>query len=231
MEGPSPIQLSVLLHSLTLWLVLVHSSLLNTMTLLQTTVALLCLVATTTAFSVTSRTFVKPSSTSSSTALGPVARNGLVYEDVEIGSGRRVNAGDTVLCYYEGSYKQGSGPFSKSVTFDATEPGEPVQFLVGKGQLIDGMDTGICGDLSLEIPPMNIGGDRKLKIPSDLAYGEQGAGGGAIPPNQDLEFQIAIVNAEKQGGVSMDTRLKGYAAVAAFATIVLSSGWFVLHNI
>ena len=102
---------------------------------------------------------------------------------------------------------------------------------MGKGQLISGMDTGICGDLSLEIPPMNIGGDRRLVIPSYLAYGEAGAGGGAIPPNQDLEFQIAVLNAEKQGGVSMEYRLKGYAAVVAFATVVLSLGWFVLHNI
>ena len=206
--------------------------------MLQTTLALfLCLLGHTGAFSVTSRSTIASIHPSrcprslSSTALGPTARNGLTYEDIEIGQGRRVNAGDTILCYYEGSYKQGAGPFAKSVTFDATEPGQPVEFLVGKGQLISGMDTGICGDLSLEIPPMNIGGDRKLVIPSYLAYGEAGAGGGAIPPNQDLEFQIAVLNAEKQGGVSMEYRLKGYAAVAAFATIVLSLGWFVLHNI
>lgn len=167
-------------------------------------------------------------------ALGPIARNGLYYEDVEIGTGRRVNKGDTILCYYSGSYqKKGSGPFAQGtekVVFDETEAGEPVEFLVGKGQLIPGMDIGIPGSIELDIPPMCIGGDRKLRVPSDLAYGAEGAGGGAIPPNQDLEFQIAVLSAETKGGVSLEYRLKGYAVVVVFATVLLSSAWFLFHS-
>jgi FKBP-type peptidyl-prolyl cis-trans isomerase len=160
----------------------------------------------------------------SSTALGPVARNGLEFEDIEIGTGRNVFPGDTILVYYKGSYKAQGGPFGKSstVVFDKTEAGDPIEILIGRGQVIPGWDIGVLGDASLEIPPMKIGGDRKLKIPSSLAYGEAGAGGGAIPPDQDLEFQIAVLNAEQKGGMSQDVKVAGYAAVilcAAIATV------------
>jgi FKBP-type peptidyl-prolyl cis-trans isomerase FkpA len=166
------------------------------------------------------------------TALGPVARNGLRYEDIEVGTGRRVNKGDTILCYYSGSYKKksGGGPFAmdEKVVFDETKPGEPVEFLVGQGQLIPGMDMGIPGSIDFDIPPMNIGGDRRLIVPSALAYGAAGVGS-SIPPNQDLEFQIAVLSAEARRGVSMEYRLKGYAAVLVFATVVLSAAFFLLH--
>jgi hypothetical protein len=199
--------------------------------ILRTVALIFLLVVSGEAFSVNPLASIKPSTT----ALGPTARNGLTYEDVEIGTGRRVNKGDTILCYYEGSYETG-GPLlsKKSVTFDATAAGEPVEFLVGKGQLITGMDIGICGDLSLEIPPMNIGGDRRLKIPSELAYGEQGAGGsGGIPPNQDLMFQIDILNAQttKGGSISDETKLLAYAGTAIAAVGVAGIGIFVINNL
>jgi hypothetical protein len=165
----------------------------------------------------------------SSTSLGPVARNGLEFEDIEIGTGRNVFAGDTILCYYEGSYKKvGQGPFGQTsiVVFDKTEAGDPIEILIGRGQVIPGWDIGILGDASLQIPPMKIGGDRKLKIPSSLAYGEAGAGGGVIPPGQDLEFQISVLNAEQKNGMSQDVKVAGYAAVVLFAAIAtLGSYW------
>lgn len=37
-------------------------------------------------------------------ALGPVARNGIDYDDVKLGDGRRILPGDTVYCYYIGSF-------------------------------------------------------------------------------------------------------------------------------
>lgn len=154
------------------------------------------------------------------------ARNGLSYEDIEIGTGRNIFPGDSILCYYVGTYEKEAGAdnpfftaFSKggnTVTFDETEAGEPAEVLIGKGKVIKGWDIGICGDQSLDIPPMKIGGDRKLIIPAELAYGERGAGD-AIPPNTQLEFQIEILNAEKfDQGISGGTRLKGFAALAGF---------------
>lgn len=183
-------------------------------------------------------------STSLSEAI--VARNGISYEDVEIGTGRNVFKGDAILCYYVGTYdtSKGSGgndgnPFfaalaggkGKKVTFDQTEPGEPAEIVVGVGQVIQGWDIGICGDQTLDIPPMKIGGDRKLLIPAALAYGESGAGD-VIPPNTDLEFQIAVINAEQtRKGVSTDTKIKGFAALGGFLVFMAGAGYLVTQNI
>lgn len=176
------------------------------------------------------------------TALGPIARNGLEWTDIEVGTGRKVNAGDAILCYYEGTYETtgNSGPFGgvvgntmnrKTVTFDATDPGEPFEVVVGKGQVIEGWDLGVLGDLSLEIEPMRVGGDRRLVIPAALAYGSEGAGGGAIPPNTDLKFQIAILNAQPSGGVSASTQIKGIAGLVAFLGVMAVFGFVVSQNI
>ena len=52
--------------------------------------------------------------------LGPIARNGLAYNDVEIGDGRRILPGDTVLVYYIGSYQTGPFGAGKETVFDRT---------------------------------------------------------------------------------------------------------------
>jgi hypothetical protein len=153
------------------------------------------------------------------------ARNGLSYEDVEVGTGRRVNKGDAILVYYEGTFRQPSG---KKTVFDATEPGEPLEFVVGKGQLIPGMDLGIIGDMSLEIEPMKIGGDRKLKIPSALAYGNNQVG--PIPPNQDLEFQISVINAQPATALSQSVKIKGIAAFLGTMGFFAVLGLFIAQN-
>jgi FKBP-type peptidyl-prolyl cis-trans isomerase len=155
-----------------------------------------------------------------------VARNGLQYEDIEIGTGRRVFPGDAVLCYYVGTYNKGLG---QTVTFDETQPGEPAEFVVGKGMVIPGWDLGICGSIDYEIPPMKIGGDRKLVVPSSLAYGESGAG--PIPANQDLTFQIFVVNAQPTGGVDAEVKVKGIAALIGVVSTIAVIALFVAQNI
>jgi FKBP-type peptidyl-prolyl cis-trans isomerase len=172
----------------------------------------------------------------SQTALGSiVARNGLQYEDVEIGTGRRVLPGDAILCYYVGTLqqqqqqKQADGrTIMKTITFDETSPGEPIEVVVGKGQVIKGWDLAILGDRSLEIPPMKIGGDRKVLIPAALAYGNQQVG--PIPANQDLEFQIMIINAQPTGGVSTETQIKGIAGLVSFLSIFALLGVVIAQN-
>jgi len=156
-------------------------------------------------------------------ALGPTARNGLSYDEVRIGDGRRVLPGDTVYCYYVGSYKK--GPFS--TVFDQTSDGEPFIFPVGKGQVIKGWDLGICG-FEDEVPAMYVGGKRRLKIPSALGYGAQGAG--PIPSNQDLEFDVEILSAGKEGGIDGSTRVLAYGGVLGFVAIVLFLGFNILSG-
>ena len=61
---------------------------------------------------------------------------------------------------------------------------QPIDFVLGVGQVIPGWDEGI--------QLLSIGDKARFVIPSDLAYGAQGAGG-VIPPNATLIFDVELV--------------------------------------
>ena len=111
--------------------------------LLGLLLALLCATSTTLAFVVPDNNHQRCAS------LGPVARNGLDYQDVTIGGGRRVLPGDTVFCYYSGSFvKKGGNMFTnKPTVFDEIMDGDPFAFPIGKGQVIQGWELGIAGNV------------------------------------------------------------------------------------
>ena len=69
--------------------------------------------------------------------------------------------------------------------------GSPLAFKVGVREVIAGWDEGILGGEG--IPPMKVGGKRVLTIPANLAYGSRGAGGGLIPPDATLKFDVELV--------------------------------------
>lgn len=109
----------------------------------------------------------------------------LVVEDIWEGDGATAEAGDQIKAHYVGV------AWSSGEEFDASwNRGEPLGFQVGVGQVIPGWDQGILG--------MKVGGRRKLTIPSELAYGERGAGG-AIGPNETLIFVVDLVSTNKPG--------------------------------
>ncbi len=104
----------------------------------------------------------------------------LKIEDTKKGSGDAVKAGDTVTVDYTGWLTDGT-------KFDSSlDSGQPFQFQVGGGQVIQGWDQGLVG--------MKVGGTRKLIIPPDMGYGAQGAGGGVIPPNATLVFEVKLIS-------------------------------------
>ena len=90
--------------------------------------------------------------------------------------------------------------------------------------MIRGLDMAILG-FDNEIPPMNVGGKRRLLIPSPLAYAEEG--NGPIPPNQDLTFELEILDAGPESDVSTQFRLVGYVTALGVPAIIL----FVAFNI
>ncbi|UWR57418.1 FKBP-type peptidyl-prolyl cis-trans isomerase [Phaeobacter inhibens] len=67
-----------------------------------------------------------------------------------------VKSGDTVRIHYTGKLTDGS-------VFDSSEGREPLEFTVGSGQVIEGMDAGLVG--------MTAGEAKTLDIPADQAYG------------------------------------------------------------
>ena len=104
--------------------------------------------------------------------------NGLVIEEMIVGSGDEAQAGQSVSVHYTGWLMDGT-------KFDSSKDrGDPFGFPLGKGHVIAGWDEGVQG--------MRVGGKRKLTIPSALGYGARGAGG-VIPPNATLVFEVELL--------------------------------------
>ena len=105
----------------------------------------------------------------------------LVVEDIVVGAGDEVAAGDDVEVHYVGV------SWSDGQQFDASwDRGDTFSFHLGAGQVIEGWDTGVQG--------MRVGGQRRLTLPPHLAYGPRGAGG-VIGPNETLVFVVDLVGA------------------------------------
>lgn len=104
---------------------------------------------------------------------------GVKIQDTTMGTGDEARSGMAVAVHYTGRLTDGK-MFDSSI-----ERGKPFEFILGNGMVIKGWDVGIVG--------MKVGGKRSLFIPPSMAYGEQGAGGGAIPPNAALLFDVELL--------------------------------------
>lgn len=107
--------------------------------------------------------------------------SGLYYFDRAEGHGATAEQGKAVRVGYQGWLPTGR-------LFDQSPPGQPYEFTLGAGQVIQGWDEGIAG--------MKVGGRRQLVIPPSLAYGDQSPGAG-IPPNSTLVFDVTLVGVQQ----------------------------------
>lgn len=106
--------------------------------------------------------------------------------DHVVGTGPVATAGSTVSVHYTGWFHKPLLVSQRGRSFDSSrERGKPLEFELGKGRVIKGWDQGVEG--------MRVGGKRTLIIPSHLAYGKKGAGGGVIPPDSDLIFDVELL--------------------------------------
>jgi peptidylprolyl isomerase len=105
--------------------------------------------------------------------------SGLKYVEISPGSGPQVKMGDHISVTYVGKLLNGT-------KFDASaDHGGTFDYVQGVTQLIPGWTEGTS--------TMKVGGERKLIIPPQLGYGQEGAGD-AVPPNATLIFDIKVVS-------------------------------------
>ncbi|MFQ5937001.1 MAG: FKBP-type peptidyl-prolyl cis-trans isomerase, partial [Acidiferrobacterales bacterium] len=102
--------------------------------------------------------------------------NGLQYKVIEAGSGKKPKASDTVVVHYRGRLINGE-------EFDSSySRGEPASFQV----------SGVIDGWQQALQMMSVGAKWQVFIPSDLAYGQRGAGE-SIGPNETLIFDIELL--------------------------------------
>jgi FKBP-type peptidyl-prolyl cis-trans isomerase len=108
--------------------------------------------------------------------------SGLYYIETLKGTGEQAKKGDVVRVHYKGMLLDGT-------KFDSSyDRNEPFEFTLGQGRVIKGWDEGIA--------LMKEGEKATLIIPSDLAYGNRGAGS-VIKPNSTLVFEVELVEIKK----------------------------------
>lgn len=105
---------------------------------------------------------------------------GLIMEDVKVGEGQEAVNGALITVHYVGTLEDGT-------TFDSSvERGQPFQFVLGAGQVIQGWEKGFVG--------MKVGGVRRLVIAPQLAYGDTQVG--PIPAGSTLTFQVELLDVQ-----------------------------------
>ena len=101
----------------------------------------------------------------------------LIISDLVVGTGTEAVAGKHIVVNYRGTLMNGT-------EFDSSySRGVPFDFDLGAGQVIAGWDQGFSG--------MKVGGQRKLVIPANLAYGDREIG--PIPANSTLVFEVELL--------------------------------------
>lgn len=105
--------------------------------------------------------------------------------DLREGTGAMANSGQTAQVHYTGWLYDASAADNKGKQFDSSVGRGPFSFRLGGGQVIRGWDQGVQG--------MKVGGQRRLVLPPEFAYGARGAGN-VIPPNATLVFDVELLD-------------------------------------
>jgi peptidylprolyl isomerase len=139
-----------------------------------------------------------------------------IITDIQPGTGTEAQAGHTVIVHYTGWLYDAAAADNKGEKFGSShDHSSPFDFPLGAGRVIQGWDQGVQG--------MKVGGKRTLVVPSQMGYGERGAGG-VIPPNATLVFEVELLNVIKTEVI--DTKVgEGEEAQAGQNVSVHYTGW------
>ncbi len=88
-----------------------------------------------------------------------------------------VKSGDTVRIHYTGTLSDGS-------TFDSSNGGDPLEFTVGSGQIIPGLDKAM--------PGMAIGEKKTVEVPCEEAYGNSNPNARHAIPRTDVPADVPL---------------------------------------
>ncbi|PVA05290.1 FKBP-type peptidyl-prolyl cis-trans isomerase [Thalassorhabdomicrobium marinisediminis] len=88
-----------------------------------------------------------------------------------------VKTGDTVAIHYTGTLNDGS-------TFDSSAGRDPLEFVVGSGQIIPGLDKAL--------PGMEVGDKKTVEVPSAEAYGEANPANRQAVPREQIPADIPL---------------------------------------
>ncbi|MCJ7871734.1 peptidylprolyl isomerase [Marinovum sp. 2_MG-2023] len=89
----------------------------------------------------------------------------------------QVKSGDTVAIHYTGTLADGA-------TFDSSQGRDPLEFTVGSGQIIPGLDKAI--------PGMEVGDKKVVNIPADEAYGQPDPSARQDVPRSEIPADIPL---------------------------------------
>lgn len=106
--------------------------------------------------------------------------------DERPGTGPTARSGQDVSVHYTGWLYDENKPDKRGRKFDSSvDRGRPFSFLLGAGRVVRGWDEGVAG--------MQVGGKRVLMVPPEYGYGADGAGGGVIPPDASMVFEVELL--------------------------------------
>lgn len=133
---------------------------------------------------------VMPASAASaaSAAMAATGASALQSTTLKPGAGAAIAGGQIAVVQYTGWLYETGAKDHKGKEFDSSIPRrEAFKFPLGTGSVIKGWDQGVLG--------MKVGETRRLVIPPELAYGDNGAAG-VIPPGATLVFDVELVGVE-----------------------------------
>jgi len=119
----------------------------------------------------------------SNTSAPSTSSGTFMQTDLVVGAGAEAVTGKVVVVTYSGWLYDTNKTDGKGTFFDGNSG---FSFTLGAGNVIAGWDQGVVG--------MRVGGQRRLIIPPDLAYGSQGRS--PIPPNATLVFDITLTGVQ-----------------------------------